>query len=353
MSNRRFRFISTTYRVLVFILILIPGIASGFLAWRWSVARTLDQSRRELHHAAETMMDIVRMRYDLVQNYLFQEEEYLAESLQSAADIIYRAARELELECARQHLSESRAQAIFLAFSEDLAVTSERQIVILDASDRVIYHPMLPEGFDMGHYEWVHRMRETEAGNLRYTWSFPGEPQPVERMAEYRLIHTWNWMLSLEGRIPDPEKSDFADRQIQGLNDFITGYHAPAGGYAMILSGEDGTVITHPEISSGSADRVSGADALLSVRRGNVTYTDAYGIQWEAGIAYFPPKKWHVIVTARTDEILRQTYRFATRLAMVIGALVIVVFLVFYRLNRSLIYAAVSQVRKSNLHLLD
>ncbi|HPQ40157.1 MAG TPA: hypothetical protein PLV45_07255, partial [bacterium] len=101
MSKRRFRFISRTYTGLVFMLILIPGIASGYMAWRWSVAEALEQSDRELRHAAETILQVVRMRYDLVQNYLFQKEQHLEENLQLGTEIIYRIARELELECAR------------------------------------------------------------------------------------------------------------------------------------------------------------------------------------------------------------------------------------------------------------
>ncbi|HPQ42155.1 MAG TPA: hypothetical protein PLV45_17425, partial [bacterium] len=231
--------------------------------------------------------------------------------------------------------------------------TAERQIVLLDGNSRVIRHPMLPEGFDMSHYEWVHRMREEESGSLRYTWGYPGESEPVERLTVYRLIHTWNWLLSIEGAIPDPENSDFTDRQIQGLNDFVTGYHAPAGGYAMILSADDNTIVTHPELSGGSTGMVAGAEALFSVRRGNVTYTDSFGWTWHAGIAYFPPKKWHVIVTARSDEILRPANRFAMRLAGVICGLILLVTLIFYRMNRSLIYAAVSQVRKNVMHTIE
>jgi len=353
MSSRRFRFVSITYRIIAFLLILIPGIAGAAIAWKWSVEFALDQADRELRQSATAILNVVRMRYDLVQNYLFQEERYLEENLSSTVLIMQRIARELELEGARSRLSEYRAQTVFKAFAGDLSETENHQIVLLDESDRVIQHPLLPARFDMGHYRWVQQMRENEAGILRYTWSYPGEAMEVERMAAYRVIHAWDWIVSVEGRVPDPENSDFADRQIQGLTDFITGYQAPAGGYAMILSAADGTVVTHPESTDGGPQQLAGVDVMLGTRRGNVTYSDSFGFKWRAGVDYFAPRKWNVVVTARNDEILRQTRRLALRLFGVITGMAVLAALIFYRMNRSLIYAAVSHVRKSALDYLE
>ncbi|MBN1296927.1 cache domain-containing protein, partial [bacterium] len=270
MSRHRFRFVTMTFRVSMLFLMAIPGVVGIGVAWHMSREFVLDQSDRELHHAATSILHVVRMRYDLVQNYLFQEETYLEANMNTSVDALARMARELELESARNHISDSRAKEVFQALASEAATTGDRQIFLLDETNHVLQHAMLPMGFDMGNYEWVRQMRETESGTVRYTWNYPGESEAGDRMAVFRLLHGWGWLLSVESHIPDPEKSDYADRQIQGLTDFITGYHTPSGGYAMILATEERSVITHPEISGGSIDQIPGADTLLRVRRGAV-----------------------------------------------------------------------------------
>ena len=117
----------------------------------------------------------------------------------------------------------------------------------------------------------------------------------------------------------------------------------------MILSVADRTIITHPEISDGSIDLVPGGDKMIKALRGTVSYMDDHGVRWRAGIVYFVPKQWIIVVTAREDEILHNSDDLITRLTMISVLTILLPLYVFYRLNRSLLYTSLTSVRKDSL----
>lgn len=349
MSRKPYRFISFSYRLICFLLIILPTVGVCGITWNWSKNLISKSADRELVHAARCILDVVRMRYDLVHNYLYQDEQYLRENMTSTGNVLHRLARELELEVARRHISESRAQDILLSLIDDLNERSVFEITVLNQKDRVLLHSMLPDRFDMSQYRWIQQMRKQDSGTLRYNWQYPGESNQIERLAVFRLLEGWRWMLTLESELPDPKDSKFGDQQLQGLNDFITGYHAPSSGYAMILSIDDQTIISHPEFSEGSIEGLPGADEILSQKSGNVTYMDDDGYRWRVGMVSFVPRRWVVAVTAREDLILKDAQDLFLKLLGVSAVGVLIISLVFFRLMRSMMFAALSDTRRTNM----
>jgi len=349
MSDRPFHFIPASYRLICFLLICIPVLVTLLVSWQWSSQFALEQADRELMQSARSILDVVRTRYDLMHNYLFQEEKYLQENLNSSVTILHRMARELELEAARRKLSDSRAREIFISLVQDMKMSDEVDVLLLDQSDKVIQHSMLPKHFKMANYEWVRKMRERESGLIHYTWQYPGEAHSVDRISAFRLLHGWGWILSLESIVPNPEKSDFADQQIQGLEDYVTGYHSKYNGMAMILSVSDKSIITHPEISEGSIDQISGGPAILEAQNGNLVYEDDDGRRWRTGIVYFVPKRWIIAVTALEEEILKNSSSMILKLSLIASSILLICLFFFYRISRSLVYRSLASAGKDSI----
>ncbi len=314
--------------------------------WKGAREFVIRQAEREYQEIANCILQVVRARYDLVQNELFLEDKKIDDNLAIFSETLIRTARELELETARKNLNIQRAKEVFLAIAKDMT-TMGIQVSVVSIKGMVVYCPQLPEGFDVSEYPWVQRMMENDEGNFRFSWRYPGEVETSDRMIVFRRIHGWDWILFAESHLPNPENNEFTEDQYLGLNDFVTAYHAPSGGYGMILSTTENRIIAHPEMSGGSLDRVPGASKMKSVRKGCISYEDDFGVKWRAGVSYFAPRQWIIAVTAREDEIIKDVRGIFGLLATVSGVLVLFVTIVFYRLQRSLLFTFLAKTRNS------
>jgi hypothetical protein len=347
MRRYRFRFISGTYGIVFVILILLPAAGVSYLAWdltRDSAFRRVEREQREI---AGALLDVVRARYDIIQNYQFHKEQALRKNLTVLADTLHRTARELELEAARRNLSLGRAQDVFLNIVTDMSQKQNFQISIIDTKGETVYCPMLPKGFDLFDNPWIQTMLETDAGEVQFTWRYPGEAEMSDRILMHRLIHGWGWIIAVESVMEDPLSDQFADHQYRGLQDYISSYHASAGGIAMILSPDENRIIAHPEMRSGSLDNIPGISKMTAARSGAVRYRDEYGFNRKAWVEFFSPLKWIIVVTAREDQISYEADRMVKKLAGVSAGLGFLVCLLFYRIQRAIIFRAMSRRRSS------
>ncbi|MBN1880461.1 cache domain-containing protein [bacterium] len=346
MSKRRFRFISNAFRIFSFILIILPS--AGILLFVWNGAKwfVLQQTEREYTEMANCILNVVRARYDLIQNDLFLKEQHARENLDLITDTLLRTARELELESARRNLSTQRAKDIFIAITRDIAMQG-LEVSVIDTDGDIVFCQQLPTGFNVSDYPWVQNLMEEDTGSFRFSWRYPGEAMESDRLLAYRLIHGWNWILYAESRVLSSETNEYADLQYQGLTDFISAYHAPAGGYAMILSVADNRIVVHPERSGGTLDDLPGVDRMIAVRKGSLSYVDAFGVNWRAGVSYFAPRQWIIAVTGREDQIINEVKGRLRIIAGAASAMIFLVLVVYFRLQRALLYSFKSKTRSS------
>ncbi len=346
MSKKRFRFISVSYKLISFILIILPAIGIFLTMWKGAREFVIRQAEREYQEIANCILHVVRARYDLVQNELFLEDKKIDDNLAIVSETLIRTARELELETARNNLNMQEAKEVFLAIVKD-TTTMGIEVSVVSIKGLVVYSPQLPKGFDVSEYPWIQRMMENDKGNFRFSWRHPGEAEITDRVIVFRRIQGWDWILFAELQSLNHEKNEFTDHQYLGLNDFVTAYHAPAGGFGMILSITDNRIIAHPEMSGGSLDQVPGVNKMKSVQKGSVFYEDDFGVRWRAGVSYFAPRQWIIAVTAREDEIIKEVRGIFNLLAAASGILVLFVVIVFYRLQRSLLFTFLAKNRNS------
>lgn len=325
---------------------ILPAVAIFLGVWTGSRSFVIQQVEREYKEMANCILNVVRARYDMIQNDQYLRDQQTREKLGLVADTLLRTARELQLESGRRNLTVPGARAVFLSIVREVSLQGV-QVSVIDTEGKVAFSHQLPKGFDVSDYPWIRNMIHGVAGNVRFSWQYPGEAAGSERQVAYRLIQGWDWILYTESSMNFSENSDFADQQYQGLTDFISAYHAPAGGYAMILSAADGRIISHPEMSGGSLDQLPGADRMISVRQGNVTYEDSYGVRWRTGLAYFAPKQWIIAVTGREDQILKEIKAIIYGLQVAAGIVILIVLLIFFRMQRAMLYAFKSKTRIS------
>lgn len=349
MRRHRFRFIPGTYGILSFILILLPTIGVSYLAWDLTRESAIRRVEREQKEIATALLDVVRARYDVIQNYQFHKEQGLRKNLTLLADTLHRTARELELETARRNLSLNRAQDVFLNIIADLSQKQNYLISVINTKGETIYCQMLPKGFDLSDNPWIQSMLETDAGEVQFAWRYPGEAEMADRILIHRLIHGWGWIVAVESVIEDPLSKQFADLQYRGLQDYISSYHASAGGIAMILSLEENRIIAHPEMRSGSLDHIPGISKMTVARSGAIRYRDEYGFNRKAWIEYFSPLQWIIVVTAREDQISYEADRMVKKLAGASAVFGLLTLLLFYRIQRAMVYRAMSRRRYSDI----
>ncbi|MGB3974955.1 MAG: cache domain-containing protein [bacterium] len=346
-----FRFITKAYRVASFLLMVLPTIGVSYFAWDWAREVSVRQVEREQREAASALLDVVRARYDTIQNFLVQREQFLRKNQAALVDTLYRTARELELETARKNLSFNRGQEVFLNVIMDVSQRHSYLISIFNTKGEIVYCPMLPKGFDLSENQWVQAMLGTDSGEVQYSWRYPGEAETMDRILTHRLVEGWGWIIVVESIKEDPLSVQFADQQYRGLRDYIAGYHAPAGGIAMILSLENNEIVAHPEIRGGALDTLAGASKLISTRKGVVRYKDDYGFKRKAWVEYFSPLQWLIVVTAREDQISVDADGIVKKFVGVAVGLTIVILFLFYRLQRVMVFDVMTRRRSSDIDI--
>ncbi len=351
MSKQRFRFISVTFRVLSFVCIITPAVGISILAWIWCRDYTLQQIDQQQSEIAVSILDMVRSRYDLNQNYLYSREQTLRSNLELTADILHRTARELELETARRNLPLHRAQAVFLNIISDMSQKNTSNLAVFSSTGKIVYSSRLPEGFDMSEHPWMQKIIEDDRGSFQFSWRYPGEAELAERLMVFRLIHGWNWIIGVEGLIETPLTEYYTGLRYEGLIDYISSYHAPAGGFVMIVDSNTRDVIAHPELKTVSQDRIRNVFHVASARRGSMTYQDDAGNVYRAHIEIFMPYQWIIAVIAQEDQILHQARNIQKKLVATSIILGLAIMIIFYRIQRAMLYSSISQRRYSDIEI--
>jgi hypothetical protein len=351
MNKQRFRFISLSFRIVSFILILLPAIGTSFIAWKWCKEYTFQQVEQQQKEISTSILDMARSRYDLTQNYMYYSEQALRNNLTTTADILHRTARELELETARRNLPLHRAQTVFLNIVSDMSQMKSHNVSVFSDTGKIVYSSLLPEGFDMSEHPWVQTMLEDDRGEFQFSWRYPGEADSAERIMVYRLIHGWKWIVSAEDLITTPLIESYTDRQYQGLTDYIAGYHAPAGGFVMIIDANNRDVIAHPELQTESNEKIPGISKIVNARRGSIVYQDEAGNNYRAHVEIFLPFRWVIAVTAQDDQILYQARGIRRKLIATTLILGVLIMILFYRLQRAILYRSISQRRYSDIEI--
>lgn len=330
---------------------LLPTFGVIYLTWDWARDLAMRQVEREQQEIASALLDVVRARYDIVQNFQIHREQILRRNQIVLADTLHRTARELELETARKNLPYNRGRDVFLNIVMDLSQKYNYLISVFNTKGEIVYCPMLPKGFDLSENQWVQALLEADSGEIRFSWRYPGEAETMDRILIHRLIHGWGWIITVESMSEDPLSAQFADQQYRGLRDYISNYHAPAGGIAMLLSLENREIIAHPEMREGELDELAGASNLISIRKGAVRYKDNYGFKRKAWVESFSPLQWIIVVTAREDQILADADGIAKKLTGIAVGLTIITLIIFYRVQRALVFNALDRRRTSDIDI--
>ncbi len=329
---RRFRF-----AILAIIVISIGVIA--FAAYDQMRSNHLRESKPVLLQTASLIRDLARQRYDLIRNYQYQEENHFHLRLAEIADLVASFSRSLDYLASRGAINRTIAQNLINQTILEQHFSDIGYAYILSPEGLIVTHPKLPRDFDLSGYQFVKEMLSRKNGVTRYWWKNPGEIQSRERLAVYRTLDAWKWIIVFAIPITDIRNTSFEEQQLEGFFDYVEGLRLRWRGYVTILSDEQ-EVIAHPMHDLASLEHVPGAAEILNCRDSVCSFRDLDGSVCWAGVTYFQPWGWRIAVVAPESEILREIQPVGHRLvgyAVLIAILAITLVVITSR--RALLHA--------------
>lgn len=326
--------------------IIVTSIASLALWVNIRIQQScLKEAQPILLQASSQLRDLARQRYDLIRSYQFQEENFVQQRLSETADLISALCRSLDYIASRGALNRSVAQNLINQTMLNAGISEIGYAYILSLDGHIISHPKLPHDFDLSTYLFFKEMLSRKNGNIRYWWKNPGETQSRERLAVYRSIESWSWIIVLAVPITDVRNTTFEDQQLRGFYEFVKSLRLRWRGYAVILS-DDQQVIAHPTHDLQTVDLVPGAVEMLASRESNCSFIDPEGKKWWAGVSYFQPWGWRIAVTAPEEEILSESRKIRNELIAFALLIIVIASVLVAMVSRRAIFHALHTARK-------
>ncbi|GEM_PF-5250975 len=337
-----FRFSRLIPRRFRLALLSTIGIAIGvvaFSSYEQMRRNHLRESKPLLLQSSFLIRDLARQRYDLIRNYQFQEENHFHLRLAEIADLVASFSRSLDYLASRGAVNRTVAQNLINQTILEQHFSDIGYAYILSPEGLIVTHPKLPRDFDLSGYQFVKEMLSRKNGVIRYWWKNPGEIQSRERLAVYRTLDAWNWIIVFAIPLTDIRNTSFEEQQLEGFFDHIEALRLKWRGYVVILSDEQ-EVIAHPTHDLASMDRVPGAAEILNCRDSVCSFKDLDGSDCWAGVSYFQPWGWRIAVVASESEILLETQSVGRRLAgYALLVAIIAITLVVILSRRALLHA--------------
>ncbi|MBN1551091.1 Cache 3/Cache 2 fusion domain-containing protein [bacterium] len=345
MAGNKIRLIPWSYRIIMASLTVVVFIVSFVLVFYRLKPIFLFKASESLVQSAGELRNLARQRHDLIRIYQIQDENQLRLRLQDVSDFIADVSRQVELAAARRtiHLTDARNLVLQAVVTGNFGNAAYGYII--DESGMVIYHPLLPEKFDLSRYHFIQRILARHEGVERYTWKVPGDPEERERMVAFRTLYSWDWVLCVEVPLADALDQSFEAQQLTGFYEFIRSARLRWRGYYALVS-EDGQCLAYPTSMSTDITKIDGGAEILACREGVCSYKDAMGRRWWAGVAYFKPRGWILAATALEDDILESYRGLQIQLALALTAMWVVLLVVLFHVMRRLALRIHQQVRK-------
>ncbi len=347
MGVKKYRLIPWTIRLLYFFivsLVVVTGIVFATLQIKKLV---LTEAKSGLSYSAGLLIDVARQRHDLIRISQFEKENDLEIRLKERADFLMSLSRQLELASIRKQISVSAAQQIVIRMVSDRNVGENIYAYILSDCGKIIFHPSLPEGFDLSDYGFFREMRRKKSGVIRYDWKNPGDAARLQRVVAYRTIYSWGWLIGV-GAVPDDaeDNMEFEQQQLDGFREYIRSLELDWKGIAAVFT-EDGHLFAHPLYSKDSADSIPGAHVILTGKSGIHHFTDPDGHLWWCATERFKPRHWIIAVMARNDRILASYYTFRNWMILWCSSLFIVFWIVQALISSRLAMSIRKRVKQS------
>ena len=223
----------------VTILVFVGAMLNNFRI------RTIDQAGNNLLQTARQLRDLARQRYDMIQLYQFQEQNYISLRLNQIADAFAASCNQFDIPEIKRYLPVPVAQNLMLNLVQQVKFGETGYNYIMDREGRILYHAKLPTGFEMAHYPFAREIISKKNGIIRFWWKNPGETDSSERMIAYRTIFPWNWIICAAVPLADTVDSAYENLSLKSYYDYIRSLELEWEGHASILS-KDYQVIAHP-----------------------------------------------------------------------------------------------------------
>ncbi|MBN1356735.1 cache domain-containing protein [bacterium] len=345
MNMRRARLIPWSHRMVLLTAMIAAFGVIAFLSMRAFRSHTIALAQSQLVQASQELANRARHRHDLIRTYQFQEEQHIIFRLDAISDLIAAISRQLELFSARRLIAPSDAKKLVIEILSSGDFGRSSYGYAITTAGRVVYHPNLPEGFDLSHYRFAREMIEKESGVIRYEWKSPGEFEQRQRVISYRTVYSWNWIIAVGVPIGDVVDNSIEAQHLKGFFESVKAIQLPWRGKAAVYS-EDGTVLAHPFYETLNAGEVDGALSIIKTGNGLCRFTDSLGRNWWASGTVFSPRKWIIATFAREDEILGEYHRFRNK--MLIGTVSVLLGLILIQVvwTRKLVMKVVKKLRK-------
>jgi Cache domain len=346
MFFRRKRLIPWLYRVVFASVLAVLLSLVVFLVLREVRTIILIQAQSELSQSARELTNLARLRYDLVHTYQEQEEQHVVFRLNAISNLMVNISRQSELASARKFMNAAAAKAFVIGLISSADFGRSVYGYIFSSTGKVIYHPYLPEGFDISQYRFAREMIEKQSGNIRYMWKSPGESDRRERVVSYRTVYSWDWIIGVGAIIENAVDNSFEPHYQKGYFELVKSYPLNWRGKAAVFS-DDGEVLAHPMYEQMPVAKVDGAMVITQKKSGVCSYVDSMNRRWWAASEFFTPQKWIISVFAREDEILHDFHRFQFKILIGIAVFFICLIILQTYWSRRLIFRVHKLLRHS------